>query len=242
MSIHGGAQKEDLGHEFRTDVLQIRFARPVPFPPEVPLEERDTWEDRFLRTLVEAVRQAAARLLEVEEREISGTARLWRFGYPEIVLYDTVAGGAGYCQMLVERGLRALLERSACVLECPAYCSHSCRACLQTYGNQVHWEHLNRQPVLAWLKRLLELDQPANSFERFATTRLENTDPQALALAELSEATHVVATANILLPPPSASTNDQSSEVPPLLGRVLRIARSRTSGGTRSSCGTGDFH
>lgn len=86
------------------------------------LEERLTWEDGFLRTLVEAVRQAAVRLLEVEEREISGTARLWRFGYPEIVLYDAVAG---YCQMLIERGLRALLERSVRVLECPAHCLFS---------------------------------------------------------------------------------------------------------------------
>jgi hypothetical protein len=51
------------------------------------------------------------------------------------VLYDSVAGGAGYCQMVMGHGLRALLERAINVLECSAKCSHSCRACLQTRFN-----------------------------------------------------------------------------------------------------------
>lgn len=226
------AQKEDLGHEFRTDVLQLRFARPVPFPPEVPPDDREAWEDGFLRTLVEAVRQAATRLLEIEEREISGTARLWRFGYPEVVLYDSVAGGAGYCQMLTSQGLRALLTRAVGVLDCPAKCSHSCRACLQTYSNQVHWDQLNRQPTLAWLKRLLNLQQPKNPFEHFRATSLDSADPNALAITELAQATHIVATAGTLFglaSDTSIGDENPSNAVAPLLDRVVALlARGHT--------------
>ena len=222
-SFTDGAQREDLGHEFRTDVLQIRFARPVPFPLEVPLEERGVWEDGFLRTLVEAVRQAAARLLEIEEREISGTARLWRFGYPEIVLYDTVAGGAGYCQMLSQRGLRDLLKRTLKALDCPAKCSHSCRTCLQTYGNQVYWNQLNRLPALAWLKHLLDLDPPANPFASFDAVPLEGVDPRALAIAELGHATHLVATSNLLLPITPDSPDGEPTPPNVLLRSILEM-------------------
>ena len=223
---------QDLGHEFRTDVLQIRFNSPVPFPEGVPADQRLTWEDGFLRTLVEAVRQAAIRLLAIDGREISGTARLWYSNsYPEVVLYDSVAGGAGYCQMVMGRGLRALLGRGIDVLECPAKCSHSCRTCLQTYDNQRHWDTLDRKPALVWLKQLLNTHQPENPFARFGAVPLKGSDPIALALAELDEGTRLIATAGTLFPASAATTMDENTSVPsPLwLDRVVGLlARGHT--------------
>jgi len=51
--------------------------------------------------------------------------------------------------------MRELLNTARNTLDCPADCSYSCRACLQDYDNQTHWEKLNRKPVLTWLEKLL---------------------------------------------------------------------------------------
>ncbi len=145
-------QIEDLAHEFWTDVLQVRLDRPIPLPANLRPEEVLDWSISFTRTLVEAMRLGATELLGISQREIGGTARIRFFGHPEIVLYDTVPGGAGYCHILVTRhSMRALLHATLDALNCPANCSHSCRACLQGYDNQAYWEKLNRRPVLSWL-------------------------------------------------------------------------------------------
>ena len=190
---------EDLAHEFRTDVLQIRFEKSIPIPADLPPDKVDAWRDGFARTLVEAVRAGAAGVLEIDQREFCGTARLWRFGYPEVVLYDSVAGGAGYCLMLKERSLRDALNAAIKALDCPAKCSHACRACLQGYDNQIHWEKLNRQPVLRWLKELLDLDPPANPFAKYGAAPLGPQSAVPLVLAELDRAPYVVFLAPRLL-------------------------------------------
>lgn len=147
--------------EHLTDVLQIRIDQPIPLPANLRPEEIDGSRDGFVRTLVEAVRLGAVNLLGIDQRELCGTARSRIFGYPEVVLYDSVAGGAGYCQMLTGRfSMRDLLKDALDVLRCEANCSHSCRTCLQRYENQLYWDKLNRKPVLAWLERLLNINQP----------------------------------------------------------------------------------
>jgi Helicase conserved C-terminal domain/Domain of unknown function (DUF1998) len=147
---------EDLAHEFRTDVLQIRLDHRLPVPNDLPMDEINEWLDRFTRTLSEAVRRGGTDLLCIEPRELAGTVRTRPPGYPEVILYDTVAGGAGYCRMLVDRhSLRDLLTAARDVLNCRAGCTHACRVCLQDYDNQRVWEKLDRQPVLRWLKQLL---------------------------------------------------------------------------------------
>ncbi len=190
---------EDLAHEFRTDVLQLRFEQSIPLPHDLRPDEVDAWRDSFVRTLVEAVRAGAAAVLEIDQREFCGTARLWRFGYPEVVLYDSVAGGAGYCLMLTQRSLRDVLRAAIQALDCPAGCSHSCRACLQSYDNQLHWEKLNRQPVLRWLKNLLQLDPAPNPFAGFNAVPLGPQPPAPLVLAELERASHIVVVAPALI-------------------------------------------
>ena len=143
---------EDLAHEFRTDVLQVRLDRSMPLPADLRPDQVDDWRNSFVRTLVEAMRLAATNLLGISQREIGGTARVRFFGQPEIVLYDTVPGGAGYCQILITRyTIRDLLRCTMQALDCPANCSHSCRVCLQGYDNQMYWEKLSRLPALAWL-------------------------------------------------------------------------------------------
>jgi len=77
---------EDLAHEFRTDVLQVRLDHSLPVPKDLPLDELDDWLERFTRTLAEAVRRGGSDLLGIEPRELAVTVRTRLFGYPEVIL------------------------------------------------------------------------------------------------------------------------------------------------------------
>lgn len=200
--------REDLAHEFRTDVLQVRADHALPMPVELAAEDVAEWHERFTRTLAEAVRRGATVLLGIEPRELAATVRARLFGYPEVILYDTVAGGAGYCRMLLDRhSMRELLAAARDALNCRADCTHACRVCLQDYDNQRVWDKLDRQPVLNWLKRLLGAEQPVNPYARFNAAPLEVRDGMPLLLAELERADHIVAVAPTLF---SAQAEDES--------------------------------
>lgn len=142
----------DLGHIFRTDVRGILFPEPAPPPPR-NLDEasRVAWTQAFSRTLSEAVRLAAAKTLNADARDLRVTAQL-DAGRPEVILYDAVAGGAGFVKRLGQLiGGPALVRAVQAVLTCPVDCAESCRSCLRDYSNQQAWDVLVRRPVLEWL-------------------------------------------------------------------------------------------
>jgi hypothetical protein len=153
----GGAMQvwpADLAHVFETDVVQLRFSRPFQEPADTaPAAGRES----FLRTLSEALRLAASRLLGVDRRDLRSTYVVAPEG-PVVALYDGIPGGAGYSRRIgsEEVPIRRLLEEAAELLECRAgQCASSCRACLNDYGNQLWWDVFNRKPVLAWLRDVL---------------------------------------------------------------------------------------
>lgn len=77
------------------------------------------------------MRLAAARVMRIDARDIRVTAES-RADRPEIILYDSVAGGAGFVRRLDEEASAAkLLESALKILECPKNCGSSCRGCLQ---------------------------------------------------------------------------------------------------------------
>lgn len=142
----------DLGHQFATDVLQIRLdSQQLPALPN----GTGVVTDDFARTLAEAIRFGAARyLLRIQARELQVSIRRRAEGLPEIVLYDAVPGGAGYCRQIYEGSVRDLVESARKVLDCPGKCTTSCRQCLNDYSNQFLWERFDRRPVLEWLRNL----------------------------------------------------------------------------------------
>ncbi len=145
---------QDLAHEFHTDVLLLRFNHPIPEPASTETEPRQAVES-FMRTLAEALRFSAAALLGIQATEIRASFRL-RGRLPEIVLYDAVAGGAGYCVRLkTEISANNFLQTTAKDLDCPVGCASACSACLCDYSNQPFWDQLDRTPVLKWLQELL---------------------------------------------------------------------------------------
>ena len=215
---------EDLAHEFRTDVLQVRLDHSLPVPNDLPLDEIDEWLERFTRTLAEAVRRSGTVLLGIEPRELATTVRTRLFGYPEVILYDTVAGGAGYCRMLVNRySMRDLLAAARDALNCRAGCTHACRVCLQDYDNQRVWEKLDRQPVLHWLKQLLGSEQAANPYARFNAAPLDVRDGTPLLLAELERTSHLIAVAPTLFKLQLAGETPDSFLAPETLAFVRKL-------------------
>jgi ATP-dependent helicase YprA (DUF1998 family) len=147
----------DLGHIFETDVRAVGFSVPPPaFADASDARERESKLDGFLRTLAEALRIAAAQLLEADPRDIRASKEL-REGRPFIVLSDSVAGGAGYVRRLFEHprfSARELAQAAISILNCPQGCATSCSKCLNDYANQVYWDVFDRRPALEWLRGL----------------------------------------------------------------------------------------
>ena len=170
----------DLGHIFETDVRAIGFSVPPPsFTDAVDQRDRDSKLDGFLRTLAEALRLAAADLLEADPRDIRASKEL-REGRPLVVLSDAVAGGAGFVQRLFEDpgfSARALLVAACRILDCKRpECASSCSQCLNDYSNQAYWDIFDRFPVLEWLKGLLKeaSDRPKHAPEAAVSRKAFN--------------------------------------------------------------------
>jgi hypothetical protein len=148
----------DLAHIFRTDVYLMRFNQPVPAPPESSstVEAKRHYES-FARTLGEALRFSAAQILDIHAFEIRSTYKLAAPNI-DVILYDAVAGGAGYAVRLFDEvPAKSLLQAAIQRLTCPnEECAGGCRSCLCDYSNQRLWDIFDRLPVLEWLKSLEE--------------------------------------------------------------------------------------
>lgn len=116
-------------------MLLLRFSTLVPDAP-VTDPNPGCFLENFARTLTEALRFAAAELLEIQAQELRASFRL-NGRFIEVILYDAIAGGAGYCIRLRECiSIHALLKQAAQRLDCERACSGGCRACLCDYSNQ----------------------------------------------------------------------------------------------------------
>jgi hypothetical protein len=138
-----------LAYRMETDVLELDVAGgPVGDEKQAA---------NFLVTLRNALVLGANLSLQTEEDEIAGFEREVSRGgalLRQIVLYDDVAGGAGY----VERLARLLPHAAAAALDrlerCP--CVDSCYRCLRGYHNQREHTALDKRLVLETLQRLAQ--------------------------------------------------------------------------------------
>lgn len=147
---------QDFAHQFRTDVLQLRIDHRIPLPPDLDADAQETFRVEVARTLTEATRIALAEALEIQDGEVTGTFR-WRISAgPEIIIFDSVPGGAGYVGMFFQKfTAKDLLKRAAKVLECIKHCTNGCSHCVCTYSNQIYWDQFKRNECLNWVKTLL---------------------------------------------------------------------------------------
>jgi DEAD/DEAH box helicase/Helicase conserved C-terminal domain/Domain of unknown function (DUF1998) len=143
----------DLVHRFDTDVLIIRISRPLPRSgPEH--ESLTMFRESCARTLAEGLRFAAAALLTIQASELRATYRM-RNSAVDVILYDAIAGGAGYCARLNERiSMKTLITGAVARLTCPRDCPAACTSCLCDYSNQLSWDQFLRKPVREWLEEI----------------------------------------------------------------------------------------
>jgi Domain of unknown function (DUF1998) len=123
-------QQLHLGHEFLTDVLEIRFA--------VPMNRT-----AGLSTLYALLEGAST--LGIERSDIDGALHTFgRSDPPAIVVYDAVPGGAGHARYLGDRLAELIRAALVRVEDCECGPETSCYRCLRSFGNQYIHEELSR--------------------------------------------------------------------------------------------------
>ena len=142
-----------LGYEFSTDILALYApADTLPFDPEGDVDLS------YLHTLAEALVIGAESVLEVEPREIGAFIQKAApdLGHAQIVLYETVPGGAGYLEEIArkldevaEKGYRRLFDHE---------CRKACYRCLKRYDNQRIHAFLDKERVRDTLFQLVHED------------------------------------------------------------------------------------
>ncbi|AXW64658.1 hypothetical protein CJO94_24125 (plasmid) [Ralstonia solanacearum] len=149
----------DFVHQFNTDVRLLRFLQALP-KPETQDKKPRQYHDRVARTVAEAMRLAATSLLGLHSGDVRAIFR--RSGAEgntlEVILYDGVPGGAGYCTRIGQPGysFAELVDTARMHLDCSADCESGCRVCLCDYSNQRHWDSFERKAALSWLSGLMD--------------------------------------------------------------------------------------
>jgi ATP-dependent helicase YprA (DUF1998 family) len=129
-----------LGHEFKTDVIQLRFIGAI---PNCPCGENDCLGS--LESAAAAIVTAAARALGVSSSDLNSSVQRFETGFNYINIFDTTPGGIGLTVAISQRLKEILRVAGQLTIEC-----HNCRedascyACLRSYTNQRRHEHLIR--------------------------------------------------------------------------------------------------
>ncbi len=119
-----------LAHQFETDVLTIK-------PSDPTVSEEAMWSTLY------ALLEGAAEHLHIARDDIDGTISRSKAGI-ELVLFDTVPGGAGGV-LRVSDEFDSILPRALRVVDdCECGEETSCYSCLRSYGNQSRHELLSR--------------------------------------------------------------------------------------------------
>jgi hypothetical protein len=131
-----------LGYEFVTDALIITL------PPEtLAASAFCSFDERFAYTLSEAILTGASTYLEVEPGEIRSFVRqTWKEGrHYQIVMYETVPGGAGYLAQIAAAFPEVAKESYDRLFN--HYCIGACYRCLKRYDNQRIHSKLDKEKV-----------------------------------------------------------------------------------------------
>jgi hypothetical protein len=138
-----------LGHEFVTDVFQLQFL------PSVEPSVDKMW---LAFSLAYALVEGAAEVLDVPSNDVNTTVSHGAgVSLPPLILYDSVAGGAGLVaqledESLLKRSLEAALNRVSGACGCDE--ETSCYGCLRGYRNQFAHQNLRRGQAKKYLEAL----------------------------------------------------------------------------------------
>ena len=160
-----------LGTDFITDIalFSMRVAAPLNLKPG------HSPTTIALRTVSEALADAACQLLEIEPGELMAEFRpaltpAGKSGLEaEVFLYDTLPGGAGFSSQLADCGQELFQRALRLMIGCPEECDASCYRCLRSFKNKFEHSLLDRHVGVEFLAYLLTGEQP-----QFNAVRLGN--------------------------------------------------------------------
>ncbi len=136
-----------LGFQFLTDMSTIE----LDYDTKI-LSDNPHIRIAIAETVVEALHQAIAQILQIDYREINcGYIFNQKQGKIEVFCYDNLSSGAGYSSQVSAR-IDEILQLSLNKLICN--CGKSCRNCLDNYWNQRHHEQFDHSlgyDYLNWL-------------------------------------------------------------------------------------------
>ncbi len=140
----------DLGHEFQTDLFELRVER---------------WREdmAFWQSVLYALLEGASESLEIRREDLDGCVYSvkGRYDTPALVLFDDVPGGAGHVRRIGEN-LQQVLGAARDRVDGRCGCGGgkdgpgdtSCYGCLRHYRNQWLHEQLARGPAHRFLSTL----------------------------------------------------------------------------------------
>lgn len=129
-----------LGHEFKTDVIQLRFSGTL---ASCACGEIDCFG--ALESTAAAVLSAAARTLGISSSDLNSSVQSFNSSLNYINIFDTTPGGIGLTLSISER-INEILELATRIANDCNNCREdsSCYACLRNYSNQRRHDHLIR--------------------------------------------------------------------------------------------------
>ena len=144
-------EKFHLGHEFRTDVIQLRFSGSI---PNCSCGDIDCLG--ALESAAAAFVSAASRTLGVSSSDLNSSVQKFQSGQNYINIFDTTPGGIGLTISISERLKEIIREAAQLSIDC-GNCREdaSCYACLRSYTNQRRHDHLVREGARHVLLNLL---------------------------------------------------------------------------------------
>lgn len=149
---HYFEQNINLGYDFITDVFVFEIEFPknsIAFDLAEPF-----WIKRAAQSCAEALRLAAANILDIDISELMTGYRLRSkdaSGYIDLYMYDQLSSGAGYCSGL-DKISKELLDKARSILH-NCTCDTACYDCIKHYKNTYVQGELDRhagEDLLNW--------------------------------------------------------------------------------------------
>ncbi len=145
-ACEGFTQTHHLGHEFLTDVVEIRLDGRL----------ARMGKDRLWRSLLYALLEGASQALQIRRDDLDGTLYYPSYGEaPALMLFDNVPGGAGHVQRISREMQSVFLAAYERVKNECCGPETSCYECLRNYRNQSYHGELERGVVRDFLCEVL---------------------------------------------------------------------------------------
>lgn len=168
-----------LGHEFQTDVVQIKF------------ESENITDVNKAWTILYALLEGLSKCLHIDRNELSGCLHWYRnptfggLGNYDFILFDNTPGGAGYVRNLRNSSIitEMMKESMRIVSECTCggeTADTACYSCLCNYYNQKQHDILQRRYAIEFFNSMI------NGMNVWTTTQLTDEEDNSSKVGSLA--------------------------------------------------------